>query len=390
MAIEFDFAFITEPCDVADAITTICDEAEEIYAAGFYPAVEIERPWSRHNPVLRGELARPGAIRWFLVREFSKLASGKAKIALSASRPILGFDDPALFDALDEAAWDLRQKKLFLFRAERVALSLNRLEHYTGTAPEFFQRYVLFTNYAMHTEVFLEHFPEARRPERNGVQMPAYHLVAPGNFGISLINIGVGPSNAKTITDHLAVLRPDAMVMVGHCGGVRNHQEIGDLVLATTYMRGDQVLDDVLPRSIPVASNHHLNTLLMEALEARGATYRIGMVYTTGNRNWEFHPREILEEIALSRSIAVDMESATIAANGFRYRIPTATLLCVSDKPLHGRPKLAGDAKLFYEQSKEEHFEIAVSAIQEMRRRYPNGLPIGDIRSSDEPLLGTR
>ena len=31
---------------------------------------------------------------------------------------------------------------------------------------------------------------------------------AKGRRGLSLINIGVGPSNAKTITDHLAVLRP--------------------------------------------------------------------------------------------------------------------------------------------------------------------------------------
>src|SRR5690606_8122011 len=77
-------------------------------------------------------------------------------------------------------------------------------------------------------------------------QMPAYHLMAEGGRGVTLVNIGVGPSNAKTITDHLAVLRPQAWVMIGHCGGLRGSQTIGDYVLAHAYLRDDHVLDDVL------------------------------------------------------------------------------------------------------------------------------------------------
>src|SRR5699024_8626546 len=139
--------------------------------------------------------------------------------------------------------------KLFLFSPERIEISLNRLSHYTGTAPQDFQRYILFTNYDMHVEVFRDKFPNCKEPTRDGVQMPAYHHKLENNQGISLVNIGVGPSNAKTITDHIGVLRPDAMVMVGHCGGVRNHQNIGDFVLATGFMRDDGVLDDKIGRA---------------------------------------------------------------------------------------------------------------------------------------------
>ena len=91
----------------------------------------------------------------------------------------------------------------------------------------------------------------------------------PGRSGVTMVNIGVGPSNAKTITDHLAVLRPDLVLMIGHCAGLRNHQEIGDLVLATAYVRDDGVLDDMLPLSVPIVSNHTLNTLLLGELTAR-------------------------------------------------------------------------------------------------------------------------
>ena len=203
-----------------------------------------------------------------------------------------------------------------------------------------------------------------------------------------MVNIGVGPSNAKTITDHLAVLRPDLVLMIGHCAGLRNHQEIGDLVLATAYMRDDRVLDDMLPLSVPVVSNHTLNTLLLGELTARGLRSRMGIVFTTANRNWELQLAMVADRLRLSRALAVDMESATVAANGFRYRIPTATLLAVSDKPLHARPKLSADAQDFYAASRRQHVEIAISVAEKVRQLYPGGLPTADLRSPDEPLLG--
>jgi len=78
-----------------------------------------------------------------------------------------------------------------------------------------------------------------------------------------------------------------------------------------------------------------------------------------------------------------------VAANGFRYRIPTATLLAVSDKPLHAQPKLSADAQRFYGTSRRQHVEIAISVTVRVRQLYPGGLPASDLRSPDEPLLGT-
>ena len=98
-----------------------------------------------------------------------------------------------------------------------MALFIDRLQHYTGTAAESFQRYVLLTNYAWHVEEFRAALPDSIGPDSDGRQMPAWHHVLPGEPGVTMVNIGVGPSNAKTITDHLAVLRPDLVLMIGHC-----------------------------------------------------------------------------------------------------------------------------------------------------------------------------
>ncbi len=317
-----------------------------------------------------------------------RLADLGATFEVRASRPRLALDDPELFRRCDETDWDLSQKKLFLFPPERMELSLERLSHYTGTPAEAFQRYVLFTNYQMHVDAFVERFPECIRPDRPGIQMAAFHHEGVDNSGVSLVNIGVGPSNAKTITDHVAVLRPDVMVMIGHCGGLRNHQEIGDFVLGTSYLRADGVLDEVLPLHVPITSNHILNVLLISALESRSLAYRVGTVFTTGNRNWEFNQRQARDDMEVARAVAVDMESGTVAANGFRYRVPTASLLAVSDKPLHGKPKLSGPAADFYEKSRREHLDVALEALDGVRRDYRAGIPNGDIRSSSEPVIG--
>jgi AMP nucleosidase len=387
MTVSVDFSTIPDDQRAAE-IEKLREAMEEADKAGYYPRLTVGRPWSVHNPVLEGEFASPAAIRWYLERELSRLAAAGARISVSPGRKALDLRDPALGPAVDESRSDLRRKKLFLFGPERMALSIDRLQHYTGTPAESFQRYVLLTNYSWHVEEFRAALPNCIGPDSDSRQMPACHHMLPDRAGLTIVNIGVGPSNAKTITDHLAVLRPDLMLMIGHCGGLRNHQEIGDLVLATAFMRDDRVLDDLLPLSVPIVSNHTLNTLLLDELTARSLRSRMGIVFTTANRNWELNLSSFTDRLQVSRAIAVDMESATVATNGFRYRIPTATLLAVSDKPLHARPKLSTDAQTFYASTRRQHVQIAISVAEKARQLYPGGLPNADIRSADEPLLG--
>jgi len=372
---------------MSEQIERACQWMEEIYEGGRYPKVTVHRQWSDHNPTISGKIARPSACRWYLKRELLRLAGKGAEIEIRPGRKRMDLNSPQLLKQIDESNFDHTRKKVFLFGPERTELSIQRLEHYTGTKAEQFQRYVLLTNYQMHMDAFKEMHPNIATPQAN-VQMPAFHQVTEHNDGVSIVNIGVGPSNAKNFTDHLAVLRPDAMLMVGHCAGIRNHQEIGDFVLASGYMRADHVLDEALPRSVPVAPSFLLNRYLAKVLDDKGIPYRFGAVYTTADRNWELTLGRTLADLRASRSIAVDMESATVTANGFRYRIPSATLLCVSDKPLHGKPKLPDSAQAFYKETKSQHLDAACAAIAMARTEYPEGLPNSDLRAMDEPLLG--
>ncbi len=325
-------------------------------------------------------------------------------------------------DEVADGVWAYRPgeaRPLSLFDGPRVDFSLARLKHYTGTPPEHVQQYVLFTNYNRYVEEFVRYglsqlgkgrytalstpgvlatidTPDAARaidqaPWRTK-QMPAYHLMAEDGKGITLVNIGVGPSNAKTITDHLAVLRPQAWLMIGHCGGLRPSQSIGDYVLAHAYLRDDHVLDDVLPVEIPIPPIAEVQQALVrgaeivsgETGEALKRRLRTGTVVTTDDRNWELRYTLSALRFNLSRAVAIDMESATIAAQGYRFRVPYGTLLCVSDKPLHGEIKLPGQANKFYEQAISQHLMIGMAAVDVMREEGTR-LHSRKLRAFDEP-----
>jgi len=307
------------------------------------------------------------------------------------------------------------ENPLALFTAARVDYSLHRLRHYTGGDPGHFQNFVIFTNYQFYVDEFLrmgqEFMAKSNDPKQAEIrkfytqlvepggfttfnanidggkaplgersarlpQMPAYHLIGENRNGITLINIGVGPSNARTISDHVAVIRPHAWIMLGHCAGLRDTQKLGDYVLAHGYVRDDHALDSELPLWVPVPNLAEIQRALEDAVaNVTGlggydlkSVMRTGTIVTTDNRNWEIGGyAKLVERFNQSRAIALDMESAVIAANGFRYRVPYGTLLCVSDRPLHGEIKLPGMANNFYRQQVDQHLHIGIKAMELLR-----------------------
>jgi AMP nucleosidase len=328
-------------------------------------------------------------------------------------------------DEIADGAWVTppgAPRPLSLFDGPRVDFSLARLRHYTGTPSEHTQRYLLFTNYVRYVDEFVRWaVDELRRPDSpyealsaaGGVfvtkdtpdaevavaagawrryQMPAYHLIAPRGEGISLVNIGVGPSNAKTICDHLAVMRPEVWLMIGHCGGLRPSQTIGDYVLAHAYLRDDHVMDDVLPVEVPIPAIAEIQQALVQAAvdvtgedsQAIKRRLRTGTVVTTDDRNWELRFTLSALRFNQSRAVAIDMESATVAAQGYRFRVPYGTLLCVSDKPLHGEIKLPGQANAFYERAISQHLRIGIETLRILRREGGK-LHSRKLRAFDDP-----
>jgi AMP nucleosidase len=337
------------------------------------------------------------------------------------------FPNPRLAQVGDAVVDGLRLERLdgarplALFDAPRTDYSLKRIEHYTGAPWSDVQPWILFTNYQRYVEEFVRWAAEGVRNGPEGwalscpgrvrieagdqdaeakaldapwrkYQMPAYHLTTPDGDGVTLVNIGVGPSNAKTITDHLAVLRPHCWMMVGHCGGLRHTQRIGDYVLAHAYLRRDKILDDHVPLEIPIPAIAEVQVALQQAAAAASGDdqselrrrLRTGTVVSYADRNWELRYVQERQLLSQSRAIAVDMESACIATQGFRLRVPYGVLLCVSDKPIHGEIKLPGVADRFYETAIAAHLRIGLEAIAILKQNRDR-LHSRKLRAFDEP-----
>jgi len=345
------------------------------------------------------------------------------------------FDLPdlaAMDDGIANGSHDRRSAALplALFTAPRIDYSLHRLRHYTGSSADHFQNFVLFTNYPFYIDEFvrlgrelMQRAPDPAHPselddcigfvEPGNVltprvgsdlqaggnaplrlpQMPGYHLLRRDRSGVTMINIGVGPANAKTMTDHVAVLRPHAWLMLGHCGGLSHTQSLGDYVLAHGYVREDHVLDEELPLWVPIPPLAEIQQALEQAVadvtQLSGwelkRILRTGTVASTDNRNWELLPHPGPERrFSQSRAVALDMESATIAGNGFRFRVPYGTLLCVSDKPLHGEIKLPGMADQFYRARVDQHLRIGLRAVELLRCSAAGQLHSRKLRSFAE------
>lgn len=424
------YGFVPRPGDYATTLTRP-DLFKDYYIEQFSLLLE-----NHGEPIEIGLGSTPIPIHFALGENFhleKKLSTQQVH-----DFPLL-FDVPDLANMDDEIANGTYIPKpgeaspLALFTAPRVDLSLQRLKHYTGTSAEHFQNFVIFTNYQFYIDGFVKLCREmmqdtskpALKKERSQYtefvepgdhvtvnanvrktgkmpepsvlarmpQMPAYHLKMKDNSGITMVNIGVGPSNAKTITDHIAVLRSHAWLMLGHCAGLRNSQRLGDYVLAHGYLREDDILDEDLPICVPVPALAEIQQALETAVEQVSGKkgydlkgiMRTGTVATTMDRNWEL--RSSIRQnrrLSQSRAIAMDMESGTIAANGFRFRVPYGTLLCVSDKPLHGQLKLPGMADAFYKERVEQHLQIGILTMTLLRDLDAATLHSRKLRSFNE------
>ena len=376
-------------------------------------------------PIEIGESAEPIPIHFAYRRDINieaAITTSENSLATRSLRDAFDVPDLATMDdSIADGTFELRPgtaEPLSLFRAARVDYSLRRLYHYTGTDPVHFQNFVIFTNYQFYVDAFAELCQQRLQSGEAGLDafvapgnvmtrsdgsttgtapartpnMPAFHLVAPGYRGITLINIGTGPSNARNVTDHVAVLRPHAWLMLGHCAGLRNTQRLGDYVLAHGYVREDHVLDRELPLWVPIPALAEMQVALEQAVEdvtglegfELKRLMRTGTVASVDNRNWEISGPEVIRRLSQSRAVALDMESAAIAANGYRFRVPYGTLLCVSDKPLHGEIKLAGMASEFYRRRVGQHLEIGLKALERLKQQESERLHSRKLRSFAE------
>jgi AMP nucleosidase len=250
----------------------------------------------------------------------------------------------------------------------------NWLPRYTGTPLEAFGQHILLTNFGHYVERFaLDHGVEVRGRDR-----PMPNATADG---ITLINFGMGSPNAATVMDLLSVIAPEAVLFLGKCGGLKRKNSIGDLILPIAAIRGEGTSNDYLLPEVPALPAFQLQRAVSTMIRDLGHDYWTGTVYTTNRRVWE-HDEAFKDYLRRTRSMAIDMETATIFAAGFANHIPCGALLLVSDQPMipEGVKTESSDAVVTANYV-ERHIKVGIEALKLVRR---HGRSVKHLRFEDD------
>jgi len=235
----------------------------------------------------------------------------------------------------------------------------NWLPRYTGLELAEFGSYILLTNFTNYVQMFAEWHGVPIR----GLDKPMPSATAEG---ITIINFGMGSANAATVMDLLSAIKPKACLFIGKCGGLKDKNSLGDLILPIAAIRGEGTSDDYFPKEVPALPSFALQKAISTTIRDYQRDYWTGTVYTTNRRVWE-HDERFKKYLKKIRAMAIDMETATIFMTGFANKIPCGALLLVSDQPMtpDGVKTAESDARVTKEYV-DLHLKIAIDSLKQL------------------------
>jgi AMP nucleosidase len=238
----------------------------------------------------------------------------------------------------------------------------NWLPRYTGVPIEEFGSYIILVNFSNYVHMFAKLY----NVEVKGLDRPMASATADN---ITIINFGMGSASAATIMDLLTAISPKAVLFLGKCGGLKKKNQIGDLILPIAAIRGEGTSSDYLPPEVPALPAFNLQKAISYTIRLNNLDYWTGTVYTTNRRVWE-HDEKFKDYLRVLRTMAIDMETATIFTVGFFNEISTGALLLVTDQPMiaEGIKTDVSDKKVT-ENFVNDHLRIGIEALKELQNK---------------------
>ncbi len=242
------------------------------------------------------------------------------------------------------------------------------IERYTGSPIEKFQPYILLVNSKIYVENFARTYGKSIF---EGLAMNASH---DEQNKISIVNFGIGSPMAALIAEFLSFIKPRATILLGLCGGLREHYKIGEYFNPVAAIREEGTSQAFIPTRCPALSSFVIQRHLCEELERSGKKYYSGVIHTTNVRFWEFR-NDFKQKLLEEQSQTIDMECATLFAVGFAYKIAIGALMLITDLPLEpGGVKTINSAKKVYAEHLVDHLAMGVNTLLALKAREKWGL----------------
>lgn len=278
-----------------------------------------------------------------------------------------------------------KQKDL---KMNETRIARDMLERYSGSSLQEFCPYLLLTNFSRYTDVFAEMY---QVPISKGSMFSAAH--AP-QVNTSILDFKLGSPSAALAVDLCSFIpNVKAAVMLGMCGGLRSHYQVGDYFVPVASIRGEGTSDAYFPPEVPALANFVVQKTISDILDKKKTAYHIGITHTTNIRFWEFNP-SFRKRLYENKAQTAEMECATLFAAGYRRNLPIGALLLISDLPLRQdgiKTKESGNfvLKTYTQDHIETGVEVIASLISSLKKRTgttKNGLPHMELGEADDTL----
>jgi AMP nucleosidase len=246
--------------------------------------------------------------------------------------------------------------------SHEAQIAKDTLERYSGSPAEAFGSSLLITNFSHYIRTFTEMY---QVPLLEGSMFTAAH--AP-QLDLSILDFKLGSSAAALTVDLCSFLpKLKAVLMLGLCGGLRKHYEIGNYFLPIASIRGEGTSDFYFPPEVPAMANFLIQKSATEILEQDKAKYHIGICHTTNIRFWEFN-QAFIAKLEETRAQAIEMECATLFAASYRRKLPLGALLLISDLPLQKEGiKTKESAKRIFETYTQDHIDKGARTLHHVQ-----------------------
>lgn len=241
------------------------------------------------------------------------------------------------------------------FLQEKIAH--DTLERYSGSPVSDFQPYILLTNFSRYVHSFAE---SRQVPVIEGSTFKVAH--SPKDK-ITILDFKIGSPAAALVVDLCAFLPVRACVLLGMCGGLRRHYQVGDYFVPIASIRGEGTSDFYFPSEVPSLANFLVQKIMTNVLDEEKATYHVGITHTTNKRFWEFD-KDFSGRLKSTRPQAIEMECATLFIAGYSHKLPLGALLLISDLPLNDEGiKTKKSSELVFQNFTDDHVEKGVKII---------------------------
>lgn len=237
-------------------------------------------------------------------------------------------------------------------------IAADTLERYSGSPVDQFCSFLLLTNFHRYIKQFADDF---QVPIMEGSMFSCAHHP---ELDISIIDFKLGSAAAALIVDLCAFLpNVKAALMLGMCGGLRDHYSVGDFFLPIAGIRAEGASDFYFSPEVPALANFLVQKGVTNVLEEQGANYHIGITYTANIRFWEFN-KPFIETLRSTKAQAYEMECATLFAASYRRNLPLGALLLISDLPLTRKGiKTKESSKKVFDTYTTAHIKAGIDSI---------------------------